>query len=54
MQLELEVRCPNMCFDGMIKHYQDDKALYTFIKCPFCRGTGEVKESEVKRINKKI
>lgn len=34
-------KCPNNCFDGMVKHYPiPESALFDFVKCPHCKGTG--------------
>ena len=46
----LEVICPNYCFNGMVKIFQDEKALYDLVKCPYCKGKGTVSENESKRI----
>ena len=49
---EKTVRCPNICFEGQIKHFPDQtKALFHMIKCPYCKGTGKVSEERAIQIN---
>jgi hypothetical protein len=45
------VICPNLCFDGMVKTYGYERALYDLVKCPYCKGKGKVSQQESKRIN---
>ena len=45
------VICPNFCFDGMVKTYEYERALYDLRKCPYCKGKGKVSEKESKRID---
>lgn len=51
---DLDVRCPNLCFDGQEKIHDQDKAFFTFIKCKYCNGKGVVKQSDFDRINNLI
>lgn len=49
------VKCPNMCDDGKIKHNPDStKALFIHIKCPYCKGKGFVNKNKVKEIEAMI
>lgn len=49
------VRCPNMCLDGSVKHYPDpSKALWELVKCPFCKGEGDVTKEEAEKIEEKL
>ena len=45
------VICPNLCFDGMMKIYVYERALYDLVKCPYCKGKGKVSQSEANRID---
>jgi hypothetical protein len=44
------VSCPNLCFNGMVKIYEYERALYDLVKCPYCKGKGEVTEAKSKEI----
>ena len=49
------IACPNMCHSGLVKNYPDsDRALYSMIKCPYCKGKGNIKESDKTRIESSI
>ena len=45
------VICPNLCFDGMVKIYEYERALYDLVKCPYCKGKGKVSQNEANRID---
>lgn len=45
------VSCPNLCFNGMVKIFEYERALYDLVKCPYCKGKGKVTEQEAKRID---
>lgn len=45
------VICPNLCFNGMVKIFDYERALYDLVKCPYCKGKGKVTEQEAKRID---
>lgn len=45
------VICPNLCFNGMVKVFEYERALYDLVKCPYCKGKGKVTEQEAKRID---
>lgn len=49
-----EVRCPNLCFNGLEKVHDNYKALYDFCKCKYCNGRGFVKFEDYEQINSKI
>ena len=49
-----EVRCPNLCFNGLEKVHDNYKALYDFRKCKYCNGIGFVKSQDYERINSEI
>jgi hypothetical protein len=54
MKNEELVKCPNRCFDGQVKIESSTRALFDFTSCKFCNGTGKVKKSEYKSIDKSI
>jgi len=45
------VICPNLCFNGMVKTYEYERALYDLVKCPYCKGKGKVSQNEANRID---
>ena len=45
------VICPNLCFNGMVKSYEYERALYDLEKCPYCKGKGKVSKNEASRID---
>lgn len=45
------VICPNLCFNGMVKIYEYERALYDLVKCPYCKGKGKVSKNEATRID---
>ena len=45
------VICPNLCFNGMVKIYEYERALYDLVKCPYCKGKGKVSQNEANRID---
>lgn len=45
------VLCPNLCFNGMVKVFEYERALYDLVKCTYCKGKGKVTEQEAKRID---
>jgi hypothetical protein len=45
------VICPNLCFNGMVKIYEYEHALYDLVKCPYCKGKGKVSQNEANRID---
>ena len=45
------VICPNLCFNGMVKIYEYQRALYDLVKCPYCKGKGKVSKQEAIRID---
>jgi hypothetical protein len=45
------VICPNLCFNGMVKIYEYERALYDLVKCPYCKGKGKVTKNEASRID---
>lgn len=49
-----EVRCPNLCFNGLEKVHDNYKAFYDFCKCKYCNGRGFVKSENYELINSKI
>lgn len=49
------VKCPNNCIDGMIKSYPVyNRALYDTVKCPYCKGNGNVHPKQAELINKQL
>jgi len=47
----MKVICPNKCNNGYVKHYpESDKALFIVIKCPICKGKGNIDESQKSKI----
>ena len=44
------VTCPNRCFNGMVKVHEYERALYDLVKCPYCKGKGEVTQNRAKEI----
>ncbi|BBI90582.1 hypothetical protein HYO65_gp190 [Tenacibaculum phage PTm1] len=49
-----QTKCPNLCFNGSVKHFTEDRALFTMDNCKFCKGTGTVPKDEYESINKSI
>ena len=50
-----EVICPNMCNNGLVKHFPDsEKALYVMVKCQFCKGRGYIHKSQKSTIEAMI
>ena len=45
------VTCPNRCFDGMVKRMDSERALFDFVKCPYCKGEGLVTKEKAKEID---
>lgn len=49
------VRCPNLCFNGNVKHYSNDnRALYDMCMCQYCKGRGMVTIEELELIKKEL
>ena len=49
------VRCPNMCLDGHVKHWPNEKrALWVLKDCPVCNGKGKLTKKEAEIAEKNI
>lgn len=48
------VRCPNMCFNGVVKQMDNTRALFSLVTCTCCRGRGVVPEKDYKRLESKL
>ena len=47
---EVYVICPNRCINGMVKFFQNERALFHLVKCPYCKGKYKVTQLEAVRI----
>jgi len=48
------VKCPNMCHNGLVKQSDSTRALFSLVTCFCCRGKGEVKEEDYQMLNSKL
>lgn len=48
------VKCPNMCHNGLVKSLDSTRALFTLVTCSCCRGNGVVKEKDYQQLNSKL
>jgi hypothetical protein len=49
-----KVKCPNMCNNGLVKHHDSTRALFSLVTCTCCRGKGVVNENDFEMLNSKL